>query len=162
MSIFVGIDPGMTGAIGIIDIAEDSITTWDMPLVIARNGKNQLNIPALADMLRIIQGKMQTRQWKQGGGPEPIKLEAVHAMPKQGVTSSFNFGMGYGAIQGVIQTLGMPMQLVTPQKWKRAAGLIGADKDYARTLALQLWPDADLDRKKDIGRADALLIARYG
>ena len=162
MSIFVGIDPGMTGAIGIIDIAEDSITTWDMPLVIARNGKNQLNIPALADMLRSVQAKMQERQGSLAKGPKPIKLEAVHAMPKQGVTSSFNFGMGYGAIQGVIQTLGMPMQLVTPQKWKRAAGLIGADKDYARTLALQLWPDADLDRKKDIGRADALLIARYG
>lgn len=162
MSIFVGIDPGMTGAIGIIDVAENSITTWDMPLVKARNGKNLLNIPALADMLRIVQGKMHNAQWKEGAGAEPIKLEAVHAMPKQGVTSSFNFGMGYGAIQGVIQTLGMPMQLVTPQKWKRAAGLIGADKDYARTLALQLWPDADLDRKKDIGRADALLIARYG
>jgi len=70
--------------------------------------------------------------------------------------------MGYGAIQGVVQTLGNPLHFVTPQKWKKAAGLIGADKDYARTKALQLYPDADLARKKDIGRADAILIARYG
>ena len=87
MSIFVGIDPGMTGAISIIDIAEDSITTWDMPLVIARNGKNQLNIPALADMLRSVQAKMQERQGSLAKGPKPIKLEAVHGQKRSSTTA---------------------------------------------------------------------------
>ena len=155
--ILIGIDPGMTGAIGVINTVEKEVKTWDIPTVKARNGKNQTNIPVLASLMRIA---LDLR----GSYPNspPIKLELVHAMPKQGVTSSFNFGMGYGAIQGVIQTLGIPMELVTPQKWKKAAGLIGSHKDYARTKALQLYPDADLARKKDIGRADALLIARYG
>jgi len=153
----VGIDPGMTGAIGMINTVEKEVLTWDIPTVKARNGKSQINIPALAEFLREL-----SRLRNAYPGSPPIKLEAVHAMPKQGVTSSFNFGMGYGAIQGVIQTLGLPMELVTPQKWKKAAGLIGSHKDYARTKALQLYPDADLARKKDIGRADAILIARFG
>lgn len=155
--ILAGIDPGMTGALALINTAESELITWDMPTSKARNGKSVVNIPALAVMLRQV-------QHLQGHYPNspPIKLEAVHAMPKQGVTSSFNFGMGYGAIQGVLATLGIPYELVTPQAWKKAAGLIGADKDYARTKALQLYPDADLARKKDIGRADAILIARYG
>ena len=83
-------------------------------------------------------------------------------MPGQGVASMFNFGMGYGIIQGVVSALGIPYELVTPQSWKKRAGLIGKDKDNARTMAQQLYPDAPLGRKKDIGRADALLIARFG
>jgi crossover junction endodeoxyribonuclease RuvC len=54
--------------------------------------------------------------------------------------------------------------LVTPQRWKKAAGLIGKEKDAARTLMIQQQPQiADqLTRKKDIGRADACCIAIYG
>jgi crossover junction endodeoxyribonuclease RuvC len=54
--------------------------------------------------------------------------------------------------------------MVTPQKWKKAAGLIGTDKDAARTRAIQLWPNwRDLDKKgKGQALADAALIARYG
>jgi crossover junction endodeoxyribonuclease RuvC len=146
----IGIDPGLTGAFALI---EDNLLleVEDMPTTATRRGGKQLNIPEVASILREWSGRGTT-----------VKLEAVHAMPKQGVSSTFNFGMGYGALQGVIQTLGIPMALVTPQAWKKAAGLVGADKDYARTLALQLYPDADLARKKDIGRADAILIARYG
>ena len=83
-------------------------------------------------------------------------------MPGQGVSSMFNFGMGYGAIQGVLAGLCVPLHLVTPQKWKKHQGLIGKDKDCARTLAQQLYPEASLARKKDIGRADAILIGDYG
>src|SRR5690606_16808140 len=89
-------------------------------------------------------------------------VERVSAMPGQGVSSMFNFGMGYGVIQGVLASLGIPYTLVTPQTWKKRAGLAGKDKDNARTLAQQLCPEAPLGRKKDIGRADAILIARFG
>ena len=83
-------------------------------------------------------------------------------MPGQGVSSMFGFGVSYGILQGVIASLGIPSVLVTPQRWKKAAGLMGKPKDYARTLAQRLYPAAELSRKKDIGRADAILIARYG
>jgi crossover junction endodeoxyribonuclease RuvC len=84
-------------------------------------------------------------------------------MPKQGVASSFNFGHNVGTIMGVLGALYIPHTLVTPQAWKKAAGLIGTDKDAARARALQLWPTwRDLDKKaKGQALADAALIARY-
>ena len=147
MSIIIGVDPGLTGAIsffndgGLVDVI-------DMPIM-AMGKKNQLNPYALTKAL----SEYTIRK---------AVIEKVGAMPGQGVASMFNFGMGYGVIQGVCAGLGIPIQLVTPQKWKKNAGLIGKDKDNARTLAQQMYPDASLSRKKDIGRADAILIARFG
>ena len=74
----------------------------------------------------------------------------------------FSFGTSYGIVIGVLAALSIPMVLVSPQTWKANAGIRGKDKDYARTLAQQLYPGAELGRKKDIGRADAILIARFG
>ena len=159
--IAIGIDPGITGAIAVVDRSGNELLDLeDMPTIKAKNGKSQVNIPELASILR------REPRWAE------VRLEQVNAMPGKakpgqqartmGATSAFNFGANFGAIQGVVQTLGFPITLVRPQAWKQAAGLINADKDYARTRALQLYPDADLARKKDIGRADAILIARYG
>jgi crossover junction endodeoxyribonuclease RuvC len=91
-------------------------------------------------------------------------LEAVHAMPGQGVTSMFTFGHAAGVAEGLLQGLGIPYTLVTPQQWKKRAGLIGADKDAARSRAIQLWPSwRELDAKiKGQALADAALIARFG
>lgn len=144
----VGIDPGITGALAFMQEGE-LMTVYDMPTTKTRSGKNQVSGNLLAETLRAER-------------PDNAKLEQVAARPGQGVTSMFNFGMGYGTVIGVLASLGIPYELVTPQAWKKAAGLVGADKDYARTKALQLYPDAELSRKKDIGRADAILIARYG
>jgi crossover junction endodeoxyribonuclease RuvC len=71
-----------------------------------------------------------------------IFLEQVHSMPEQGVSSSFNFGMGYGITHAVSDLCG-DLNLVTPQKWKKAAGLIRKKKDAARILAQELWPYAE-------------------
>ena len=65
---------------------------------------------------------------------------------------------------GVLGAMGIPHTLVTPQAWKKDAGLIGKDKDAARARAIQLWPSwRDLDAKgKGQAYADAALIAMYG
>jgi crossover junction endodeoxyribonuclease RuvC len=93
---------------------------------------------------------------------EHVYVELVHSMPKQGVASSFNFGHSTGTIMGVLGALGVRHTLVTPQAWKKAAGLIGTDKDAARARAIQLWPRwTDLHKKgKGQALADAALIAR--
>ena len=76
----------------------------------------------------------------------------------------FNFGTSYGMVIGVAAALEMPLVLVRPAIWKKRAGVPGksTDKDMARTIAQRLYPTAPLGRKKDVGRADAILIARYG
>lgn len=91
-------------------------------------------------------------------------VEAVHAMPGQGVSSCFSFGHAAGSVMGVLAAMHITTTLVTPQAWKKSAGLIGTDKDAARSMAIQLWPRwADL-AKKGQGQAfaDAALIARHG
>ena len=85
-------------------------------------------------------------------------------MPGQGVSSTFRFGEALGVVLGVLGALQIPVSWASPVRWKKAAGLYGKDKDAARTLALQLHPEAGdmLTRKKDIGRADAICIAHFG
>ena len=67
-------------------------------------------------------------------------------------------------MRGVLAGLGIPYELVTPQKWKRAMGVPSGDKSSSRPVALRLFPSlaAELRLKKDHGKADALLIAGYG
>jgi len=92
-----------------------------------------------------------------------VVIEDVNAMPKQGVTSSFNFGMSKGVILGVVQALSVPYELVKPVVWKRKQGFTGHDKDYVRTAAIQKWPElhGHLKLKKHIDRADSLMIALW-
>lgn len=144
----IGIDPGNTGAIAFLEECGSLFKVEDMPIM-ANGKKNQVNAAELARLLSIPDITVAV-------------VERVSAMPGQGVSSMFNFGMGYGVIQGVLAANKIPFHLITPQKWKKAALLSGKDKDNARTLAQQLYPDAPLGRKRDIGRADAILIARYG
>lgn len=145
----IGIDPGITGAISLLS-GDLFVAVVDMPTMV--NGKkNMVNAAELAKILS---------DYKSNNAV--IYLERVSAMPGQGVCACFNFGVSFGIIQGIAGALQIPMILVTPQSWKKRAGLIGKDKDAARTLAQQLYPAATLGRKKDIGRADAILIARYG
>ena len=83
-------------------------------------------------------------------------------MPKQGVTSSFNFGRSKGVVEGVFAAAGRPIVYVSPGVWKRALGL-SKDKGASRRRAIELWPDHTdkFRRAKDDGRAEAALIALW-
>lgn len=146
----IGIDPGLTGAIAVLSDTGKFVAVHDMPVMkLGKSKKNQVDPVALSELIL-------------GIAPTSAVLEKVGAMPGQGVSSMFNFGMGYGVIQGVLAALWVDYALSTPQKWKKECGLIGKEKDAARLLAIELFPDASLARKKDGGRADALLIAKFG
>jgi len=95
-------------------------------------------------------------------GPAAAVVERVASMPKQGVASTFKFGMAVGIIHGVLLSNEVPVHLVPPGTWKRHFKLTGTDKDAARALAIRLYPAVQgLHRKKDQGRADALLMGRW-
>ena len=77
----------------------------------------------------------------------------------------FRFGCAYGATKMALAACGVPYSIITPQKWKSAVGVpTGADKEASRQRALQLFPReaANLARRKDHARADAMLIAYFG
>ena len=148
----IGIDPGaVSGALALIDDNLDFIEVIDMPVEL--NGKKQeVNAVELSKILTV---------WKSHG-KLTVYLESVHSMPGQGVSGVFGFGDSFGCIRGVCGALMIPLVRVTPQMWKKRAGLIGKEKDAARSKAQQLYPEAPLGRKRDCGRADSLLIARFG
>lgn len=149
----IGIDPGATGAIVLLDNGQP--IEWMAMPVMKIGTATRVNGAELADFLH-----QSTATWIV----DHVYVEQVHAMPGQGVTSMFNFGHSCGTVMGALAALEMPHTLVTPQAWKKAAGLIGQDKDAARSRAIQLWPKwRELDKKgKGQALADAALLALYG
>ncbi len=150
----IGIDPGINGALALLNQNLEFMHVENMPAMLSTGKRQKVNAVELAKILN---------RWRNIVN-EPIicYLEQVSAMPGQGVSSMFGFGVSYGIIQGVVAALQIPLILVTPQQWKKRAGLIGSEKDKARTVAQQLFPGVDLSLKKDIGKSDALLIAKFG
>jgi Holliday junction resolvasome RuvABC endonuclease subunit len=141
----LGIDPGsVSAAYGLLDEEGIYCATGDIPVV---------------DRMVDAAGLNRLLGW--WGMTLIAVVEQVSAMPKQGVTSSFRFGMGCGLIRGVLVARGVPIIQVAPTKWKKHFNLDN-DGEKSRALALRLWPTCrDLVRKKDHGRAEALLMARW-
>ena len=151
--IFIGIDPGLNGAIAFFDIAKGHLSVIDMPVVeMLRGGKKKREVSAqmLAQIIRLAER------------PCTAMFERVNAMPGQGVTSVFSFGRSSGIVEGVLAALAIPMHIITPQVWQKAASVRGG-KDGALQRATELFPAyAGLfARKKDDGRADAACMAWY-
>lgn len=144
--ITIGIDPGVNGAIAFMENGY-FLSVHDMPLI-KEGSKNQVDPYALA---RIIRSRKVTS----------ANVEKVGAMPGQGVTSMFNFGRSYGVILGTLGAMNIYTNLVRPAEWKTKFDLIKKEKDASRILAQELFPLAPLSRKKDHGRADAMLIGLF-
>ncbi|AXC85096.1 crossover junction endodeoxyribonuclease RuvC [Salmonella enterica] len=150
MTAVLGIDPGCSGALVLITEQGAYIDHLAMP-TIKVGTKSRVNGAAVA-------------AWVRQYGITHAYLEQVGAMPGQGTASMFTFGHAAGVVEGIVQGLGIAYTLVTPQAWKKSAGLIGSEKDAARSRAIQLYPGLRaLDAKaKGQAIADALLIARCG
>jgi crossover junction endodeoxyribonuclease RuvC len=83
-------------------------------------------------------------------------------MPKQGVASTFRFGVAVGIIRGVLMANGVSVHYVAPTVWKKHWGLNGKDKEAARALAILRHPKLPgLHLKRHHGRADALLMLEW-
>lgn len=164
MSYYIGIDPGKSGGIAILDELNNPVIAMLMP-------------DSLEEIIQTLSPYI----------PDSIiSLEDVHSMPGQGVTSMFTFGTGYGELRGVIKTLHYfspykEFLLVTPQKWKtKILGKTEKIKDESPSdrkkrlkqksieTAMSMYPLVDLypEKKKKStvpsdGIAEALLIASY-
>ena len=150
----IGIDPGLSGAIAIL---EDNkvLNIFDMPVMAeGKKNKRQLNS---AQLVNIIRGNTVSED------EVVVIVEQVNAMPGQGVTSMFNFGQTFGAIKGVCAALNLPIFFVRPSKWKKYFELINASKDSSRTKVIEMYPSLSnqLSKKKDVNKSDAILIARF-
>lgn len=156
MQYLIGIDPGLNGAIAIMEATTGKLTqVIDMPTVVVKSGNSMKR----KVMPYLIASEIEA--FTQYGARAFV--EQVSAMPGQGVTSMFGFGESYGLVRGVLAGMGVPVDLVPPAKWKRDLK-VNAGKDGARALAMTLWPDmaGEFKRVKDDGRAESALIAHWG
>ena len=152
--IIFGIDPGVSGAISILE-NKKVIEVFEMPTMIdGKKSKRQVNG---AQVTNIIKERLDKNK------EIIVVVEHVNAMPGQGVTSMFNFGQSFGVIKGICSALSLPIYFVRPMKWKKHFNLIKTNKDASRTKVIEIYPEisSKLSRKKDSNKADAILIARY-
>lgn len=158
--IIIGIDPGLTGAMGAVTEHGDFVAVFDLPIMRDQS-------LAWVDGARMQSYVMQIRESYSLSGPMRFIVERVSAMPKQGVSGVFTFGVTFGSILGALQPLGYPIEFVTPRVWKAALGLSGKaaavteGKRKALDRARLLFPAADLRLAKHDGRAESLLLAHW-
>jgi crossover junction endodeoxyribonuclease RuvC len=145
----LGIDPGVTGALALLDRSGQVELLADLPIIRDKS-------------LAWVDGaELQSMLLNAIGGRQcHAVVERVSSMPGQGIASAFGFGVGFGSILSVLQTLRLPLELVTPSVWKRAVGL-SSDKRASLDKARLLFPLADLTLAKHDGRAEALLLAYW-
>lgn len=142
---YLGIDPGKSGGLAII--YPDCVEVHATPV----SGSEYLE----QEMARLIPALSTVR----------AAIEKQQAMPKQGVTSTFKTGEGFGLWRGMLAALCVPYDIVTPKQWRTAVGLpAGADKHQSVALAQRLFPSVAeqlVGPKGGIrdGLAEALLIA---
>ena len=141
--VYMGIDPGQKGGWCVLGFDAGPLP-W--------SGKD-LDGRALASIIRC-------------NGVTSAVIEKAQAMPKQGVTSMFSYGYGAGKIAGILEALGVPYRLVTPQAWKKLI-LAGTAKDKTAAISyVRRWyPAIDLmpgkKRTPHDGIADAVCLAEW-
>ena len=150
----IGIDPGISGAIAVMH-GKKVVNMYDMPVMAeGKKNKRQLNS---SQLVNIIKENINENE------ETIVVVEQVNAMPGQGVTSMFNFGQTFGAIKGVCAALKLPIFFVRPSKWKKHFELINSSKDASRTKVIEMYPtlSAQLTKKRDVNKSDAVLIAKF-
>ena len=154
--LIIAIDPGISGSLcffeegKIIDIIE-------MPnMAVGKKNKRQVNGAQIYNEISLRIKNFQKENIK-------VVIEQVSAMPGQGVTSMFNFGQSFGVLKGICSAMQLPMYFVRPAKWKKYFNLINSKKDASRTKAIEIFPyiSAQLSKKKDSNKADAILLASF-
>ena len=158
--VVVGIDPGISGAVVVLDLDRNVVATWitkdDFTIAVGKSKREY----AEGAMQKAIDDLHGTR------GIALVVLEKQQAMPGQGVSSTFKTGMGYGIWRGVLA--GIPVKIVHPRTWQKeiCRDLPGDTKKRAILAMFHQLPDLDLTpgrrRVPFDGIADAGAMALYG
>ena len=144
---FLGIDPGSSGAIAVIDSERNPVVYWDMPYA-----NKELDYWRLSEILNEVKSM----------GTVQCVIELCQYTPAIKGSGAFTFGKTVGATEATLAFSGIPYELIRPQKWKKEMSLLKADKSASIALAKKMFPDKAKDflKSKD-GRAEAFLIAEY-
>lgn len=181
--VYIGIDPGANGGIATIVPKEYTICKPNMITFPKPNDKNIAIVEKYKDEYLIQLCKnlvINTPDSVISNKDIVAYVEEVHSHPRQGVASTFTFGVNYGKILGILKAFGIEPKLVRPGEWKKELGVLlpkeqkindaNANKKLAKQLSInkvkKLYPEVNLipkrGKKEHDGMAEALLIAEYG
>lgn len=153
MKTYIGIDPGAKGFVCVFRDCEYS----HIPLRESPKAKG-IN-PDVVEALRSVSVE-----------DCHCCLESVHAMPGQGVSSTFEFGKNFGMVLGLVLAFGISYSLVSPTKWQKemveASDKCESTKQSSYNAARRLHPVMDFRRSErarnfDDNKVDATLICDY-
>ena len=149
--IIMGLDPGSSGGISILETKKNNLPKiiffMKMPTV-SMYGKKIIDTIKLKNTIAKFQIDISI-------------IEKVHAMPRQGVTSSFQFGRNFGGIETLSYLYSKRVDYVAPAIWKKSLGL-GPSKKESLDLARLKFGDSDLwNVKSNDGIAEAALLTLY-
>ncbi|KAG5238538.1 Holliday junction resolvase MOC [Salix suchowensis] len=157
----MGIDPDISGALALLKIDESgcSAQVFDSPhlkVMVGKGIRKRLDVKSIVQLIRSLDAPIGTTAYVEQSTP----------FPQDGKQGWWSGGFGYGLWIGVLVASGFSVVPVPSMKWKNDLELTGGrcTKDDSRRIASTLFPSLSplLERKKDHGRAEALLIAAHG
>lgn len=174
--IYLGIDPGTTGAIGLIcnklsaaidipvyryDVIRTKVLSEEKQAETGRKTKRvhgtvgEFDYSAICDLFKLFKDCkdrliVSLEKIPQRAGKGPIRTADIKIYAAWAMWPLFLTSKRY------------VFEEPRPNEWKQAMGLAGKDKEAARQKALKLFPSCEgIKRKKDHNRAEALLLALY-
>jgi len=139
---FIGVDPGVSGGIAVVDDKGACCAVTKMP----DTDRELFNFFSNA-----------ASAWLDKHDIRAV-LERAGASPQMGVTSAFTFGKNYGLVRMALIAASIPFDVITPQQWQKVMGCrSGGDKNITKARAEQLFPAMRVTH----AIADALLLAEF-
>ncbi|XP_078171481.1 mutS2 [Carex rostrata] len=159
----IGVDPDVSGALALLRPDQSpcgySAEVFDAPYVKVMVGKNlrkRLDPRSIVQLLHSFNAPIGTTAY----------IEQSRPFPQDGKQGWWSGGFTYGIWLGVLVASGFSVKPVSSVSWKNFFELSGSSspKDDSRRAASDMFPSLAslMKRKKDHGRAEALLIAAYG
>ncbi len=158
VAIFVGCDPGLTGAISIIDQNGRPIAVYDIATRSREISETVIKkeFHAVANSVIIEDRLIPYKNDRWIGW-----VEMPFSIPGGNMMGTNSLYQTYGGILAVFDLLGIDTHTIQASKWKKQMG-VNKHKDYSLEVARKLWPTVELGAKKHHNRAESLLIAEYG
>jgi len=158
---YLGIDPGLEGAIAYIDGLD--VHAYDMPVSNSLDGKKNVDYYKVYGLIKNI-------------NPDAIYIEKQHPQGVTGKVVSFSMGRNYQALLIACKRYSdkhkTPIFFVLPQQWKKTLGLLNSKSDTEKNkktktieFVKRMFPKTDIYSKTGLildGRTDALALAEYG
>ncbi|KAK2641006.1 hypothetical protein Ddye_022769 [Dipteronia dyeriana] len=165
----LGIDPDLSGALAVLktDHSGCSAQVFDsphLPVLISGRVRKRLDAKSIVMLLRGLDAPIGIFALVISGTTAYIEQSIPY--PKDGKQGWWSGGFGYGLWIGILVASGFSVVPVPSLTWKNEFEISGGSntKDDSRRVASSIFPSLSslLQRKKDHGRAEALLIAAYG